>query len=355
MKRDYKLPSLDLPDATPAMSLCNLVQDKLFSERAAFIPLALGYLNPSTPYFYHLGRQGHLVISSDKQEEKHSALHSALLSLLCSYSPDELILLLAGPADSELHFYQRLPHLVCPITDKASQLLRWVTHEIERRHELFASRKVKNISDFNATAAEDEKLPLIITVIDEHPDLSKAAAPELTETLKRLASAEQSLGQAGVYTIISTNSCRSHQLFKSLGVACILKCAHDEKQDENRALLLTIKASPGHATALHLPRVSRADITATVEHCAAQVPEEELISPPEPEPTLLSADDEKLYEKCVNLVRSKQKASTAMLQRHLSIGYGRAAKMMDVMEERGIIAPATEAPSSCRAVLPPAK
>ncbi len=355
MKRDYKLPSLGLPDATPAMSLCNLIQDKHFSENAAFMPLALGYLNPSTPYFYHLCKQGNLVISSDKQEVKYRALHSALLSLLCSYSPDELILLLAAPADSELHLYQRLPHLICPIVDKASQLLYWVNHETERRHELFASRKVKNISDFNATAAEDEKLPLIITVIDERPDLSKATAPELTETLKRLTNEEQSPGQAGVYIITGTNFCRGHQLFKSLGVASILTCNRDEQSGEDHALMLTIMSSPGHATALHLPRVTRADITATVEHCAAQVPEEELISPPEPEPALLSPDDETLYEECVNLVRSKKKASTAMLQKHLSIGYGRAAKMMDVMEERGIIAPATGASSSYRAILPHAK
>lgn len=309
MHSEYILPSPELLANFPE-ELHRLLTNCGDSSKKHPITLPLGAAPQSPPYTLSFA----LKISAAATDKTATALHLCLLSLLCRYSPEELQLLLFAPFDSPLQQYHKLPHLLCPISQTTAPLY-WVINEAKHRCTLLDTQGAKSIIDYNAAAAPAGKLSPIIAVIDAHH--KNGVNSMLRDQLEQLAALNDCCERSGIHIIIYTDT---HQI------------SHVEQALQ--AGTSTVRPAC-HMQDIPLPTFTEQVISTIVQHCATQAKQN--FAPPEPEQPELSAQDTELFERCVEFAAAEGKVSTAVLQRKFSIGYGRAAKMMDFLTTRGII------------------
>jgi DNA segregation ATPase FtsK/SpoIIIE, S-DNA-T family len=326
-----------------------------------------------------LAQMPHLLIAGSTGTGKSVFLNSLILSILYKATPDELKLVMIDPKRLELGLYENIPHLLAPVvTDPkvASNVLRNATREMESRLKLLAERGVRNIDQYNRTfqkgqplslfddagASDLKPLPYIVIVIDELADLMMVDTSNVEESITRLA---QMARAVGIHLILATQRPSvdvitglikanfpariSFRVASKVDSRTILD-ANGAESLLGRGDMLYLPSGSSRLHRMHGPYVSEDEITAVCDHWRAQakaVYNERLLEAPKDENNLNAADgepggepiDDALYQDAVRVVCEAGRASTSTLQRRLRIGYGRAARLIDLMEKDGIVGP----------------
>jgi len=326
-----------------------------------------------------LAQMPHLLIAGSTGTGKSVFLNSLLVSLLYKATPEELKLVMVDPKRLELGLYEGIPHLLAPVvTDPkvASNVLRNATREMERRLKLLANRGVRNIEQYNRTFTkgqslslfenqeeeEHRPLPLIVIVIDELADLMMVDTTNVEESITRLA---QMARAVGIHLILATQRPSvdvitglikanfpariSFRVASKVDSRTILD-ANGAESLLGRGDMLYLPAGSSRLHRIHGPLVSEEEIVSLCDFWRAQakaVYNEKLLEPPKEEAGAAATAeggeeevDDELYQEAVRVVCEMGRASTSTLQRRLRVGYGRAARLIDIMEKDGIVGPA---------------
>jgi DNA segregation ATPase FtsK/SpoIIIE, S-DNA-T family len=359
--------------------LRELIDSDAFRKSASSLTLALGKLINGNPYVTDLARMPHLLIAGATGAGKSVALNCMITSILYKATPEEVRFLFIDPKRLELGIYADIPHLLTPIvTDpgEAANALRWATNEMEIRYKKLALRGVRNIDQYNhlirssgtqlslldgKTEGEYERpLSYLVIVIDELADLMMIASREVEESISRLAAMARAVG---IHLILATQR-PSVDVITGIIKAnfpCRIAFKVASKVDSRTIIdgngaelllgngdMLFIPPGTSRLTRIHGAYVSEKEAQAIVEHLRKQgrpsyddsvlhYGQEEVDEAGNPvDPGL----QDSLYNEAVRVVVGEGRASTSLLQRRLSIGYGRAAKLIDMMFHNNIVGPA---------------
>ncbi len=318
------------------------------------LPLYLGCNIYGEHEVFDLNKMPHLLVAGTTGSGKSVGIHTMLLSLLFKLNFNELKLILIDPKKLELAAYEDLPHLIFPVVTDSKQAinaLKWAVKEMENRYETMAKVGVRNIASYNEKTPQ-EKMPFIVTVIDEMADLMLIAGKEIEVCVQRLAQ----MGRAsGIHIIIATQRPSvdvitgtikanlptriSFKLATKIDSRTILGDASGADQLLGSGDMLFL-STDGKLTRIHGSYVSEEDVLNTVNFWKQQsepkyinLSEESLNLNLESENT----ENEPYYKEAIALVKTTKKASTSFIQRHFQIGYNRAAKIMEQMEKDGIV------------------
>lgn len=301
-----------------------------------------------------LAEMPHLLIAGTTGSGKTVCLNSLIASLLYSASPSELKLIMVDPKMVEMTAYNDLPHLICPVvTDakKATAAFNWVVGEMESRYKTFNKEQVRNIKGYHAKGLQ---MPYIVVIVDELADLMQVAAKSIEGSIARIA---QLARAAGIHLILATQrpsvnvitgvikanfpSRISFKVASQIDSRTVL----DMKGAESllgKGDLLFIK--PGDAKPIRgqCCYVSDEEINRVLEHIKKQAtPEynETVLKPQAASAGGNGANEDEMYDEAVRVVVETNQASVSVLQRRLRLGYSRAARLIDIMEQNGIVGP----------------
>lgn len=312
-----------------------------------------------------LNKMPHLLVAGSTGSGKSVCINAIIISILMRAKPHEVKMMMIDPKMVELNVYNGIPHLLAPVvTDarKASQALKKVVAEMERRYDLFSHTGTRNIEGYNehidrfneANGEKHPKMPFIIVIVDELADLMMVASSDVEDSITRLA---QMARAAGIHLIIATQrpsvdvitgiikanipSRIAFAVSSAIDSRTILDMGGAERL-LGRGDMLFLPAGESKPVRVQGAFVSDHEVEQIVDFVIAQQKaqyQEEMIPSDEEEVPDLDDTDE-LYEDAVQLVAAQDTASVSFLQRKLKIGYARAARIMDQMEERGIVGPA---------------
>ncbi len=360
----------------------DLVESSSFQSNRHQLPLVLGKDVNGKNIMYDLTKMPHLLIAGATGAGKSVCMNSILTGLLMKHTPDDLRLILVDPKTVEFHAYNNLPHLVVPVITNAKKValgLRWAIDEMERRFKWFNQAGVRDLPSFNARViqkqtelfGEDvakeqepkknaipEKLPYIVIVIDELADLMHVAQAEIEAGIARLAAKSRA---AGIHMILATQRPDVKVITGTIKANFPVRIAFKVSQKvDSRTILDRMGADtllgkgdmlvlpPGTDKLIRLQGVYTSDdeINRVTNYCKDQSQPEfiteihEKIEKPTSElPEMDSGGDDEIIEQAIEVIRQTKRASTSSLQRRLRIGYTRAARVMDLLEERGVIGP----------------
>ena len=361
----------------------------------AKIPLALGKDVYGKTIIADLAQMPHLLVAGTTGSGKSVCINALIASMLFRFTPEELRLVIVDPKMVELQAYSSLPHLAFPIVvdpKKVMLALRWLIDEMERRYRIFARVGVRNIVGFNvrpvkkkkdaddedenveagvlpaqsgsaagtaATAGEQipDKMPYVVVIIDELADLMQTAPADVESAIARIT---QMARAAGIHIIVATQTPRADVITGVIKANIPSRIAFQVASKIDSRVILDENGADrllGQGDMLYLPpsasRLIRAqgvlvtddEIHRLVEFVSAQSPpafdtamHEKLQSTAAPEEDVTD-EDEELVEKCLEIIRQEKRASTSLLQRRLRLGYTRAARIVDILEQRGILGP----------------
>ncbi|MEI5906241.1 DNA translocase FtsK [Bacillus spongiae] len=311
-----------------------------------------------------LNKMPHLLVAGATGSGKSVCINGIITSILMRAKPHEVKLMMVDPKMVELNVYNGVPHLLAPVvTDakKASQALKKVVSEMERRYELFSHTGTRNIEGYNEyihrhNSEQEEKqpnLPYIVVIVDELADLMMVASNDVEDSITRLA---QMARAAGIHLIIATQRPSVDVITGVIKANIPSRIAFAvSSQTDSRTILDMGGAEKllGRGDMLFLPvgaskpvRVQGAflsddEVEEVVDFVISQQKaqyQEEMI-PDENEEQVTSQAEDELYDEAVQLIAEMQTASVSMLQRRFRIGYTRAARLIDAMEERGVVGP----------------
>jgi len=330
------------------------------------LPLMLGKNIGGDPIVADLARMPHLLIAGTTGSGKSVGINTMILSLLYRLSPERCRFIMIDPKMLELSVYDGIPHLLTPVvTDpkKAILALKWAVREMEERYRAMAKVGVRNIDGYNAHLAEhpnliEAPLPYIVVVVDEMADLMMVAGKEIEAAIQRLA---QMARAAGIHLIMATQRPSvdvitgtikanfptriSFQVTSKIDSRTILgEAGADQLLGQGDMLYM---AGGGRITRVHGPFVSDGEVESVVRHLKAQgapsfidgitdEEEEDAIEAYESESGGMGGDDD-VYTNAVALVIREKKCSISFIQRHLQIGYNRSARIVERMENEGVI------------------
>ncbi|MGX9133719.1 DNA translocase FtsK [Rummeliibacillus sp. JY-2-4R] len=312
-----------------------------------------------------LNKMPHLLVAGSTGSGKSVCINGIIISILMRAKPHEVKMMMIDPKMVELNVYNGIPHLLAPVvTDarKASQALKKVVAEMERRYDLFSHTGTRNIEGYNEhvdrfneeNGEKHPKMPFIVVIVDELADLMMVASSDVEDSITRLA---QMARAAGIHLIIATQrpsvdvitgiikanipSRIAFAVSSAIDSRTILDMGGAERL-LGRGDMLFLPAGESKPVRVQGAFVSDQEVEQIVDFVIAQQKaqyQEEMI-PTEEEEIQDLDDTDDLYEEAVQLVASQDTASVSFLQRKLKIGYARAARIMDQMEERGIVGPA---------------
>ncbi|MBL9200668.1 MAG: DNA translocase FtsK [Opitutaceae bacterium] len=392
--------------STP-VGMRELLESVDWVEGKAELPIALGKDVSGKPLVSDLAKMPHLLIAGATGSGKSVCINSIVASILYSKSPKDVRLIMVDPKVVELKVFNTLPHMLIPVVTEPKKVpaaLKWLLREMEQRYQIFAKANVRNIVGFNsrkkgksanpfpppppdqgtlngvAPATEEieipERLPYIVAIIDELADLMMIAPAEIETNIARLA---QLARAAGIHLIIATQRPSVNVITGVIKANLPSRIAFQvASQVDSRTIMDTKGAETliGRGDMLFSPpgtsRLVRAqgafvadeEVHEIVEFLKRNGPpqyvqavqqqidraareDEEGEGGPDDDGEL--GDDEELYKQALDVLKSTKRASTSMIQRRLRIGYNRAARIMDLMEEKGIVGP--ENGSSPREIL----
>jgi S-DNA-T family DNA segregation ATPase FtsK/SpoIIIE len=355
--------------ARQTVRLSEIIASDRFDQSKSKLTCALGKDIYGNPVVTDLAKMPHLLVAGATGAGKSVCINTMILSILFKARPEEVRLLLIDPKMLELSFYQGIGHLILPVvTDprQAALALRWVVEEMERRYRVMAELGVKNVAGYNQKIESSEKppapdsdgaghrMPLMVVVIDELADLMMTSSKEVEESITRLAHMARA---AGIHLILATQRPSVNVLTGVIKANFPARISFQvSSRVDSRTILDTSGAEHllGKGDMLFLPPatsklirvhgayVSEDDIMRVVEFARGQgAPRYEEVDLEEREDGASGYDgeyDEK-YDEAVALVAEAGKASISLIQRHLRIGYNRAARIIERMEEDGIIGP----------------
>ncbi|MCC7428414.1 MAG: DNA translocase FtsK 4TM domain-containing protein [Alphaproteobacteria bacterium] len=385
---------IELPNTRrETVFLSEMLAAEEMQRSQAKLALALGKDIGGAPIIADLARMPHLLIAGTTGSGKSVAINTMILSLVYRLAPEECRLVLIDPKMLELSVYDHIPHLLAPVVTepaKAVGALKWTVREMERRYRAMSQLGVRNIAGYNQRVAEarakgeiltrkvqtgfdpetsrpvyEEQplalhaLPYIVVVVDEMADLMITAGKEIEGAVQRLA---QMARAAGIHVILATQRPSvdvitgvikanfptriSFQVTSKVDSRTILGEQGAEQLLGQGDMLYM--AGGGRIMRVHGPFVSDKEVEEVVAHLRAQgVPDyvEEVTETEEEDEVAAGAEGEggsgdELFDKAVALVAREGKASTSFIQRHLQIGYNRAARIIELMEKEGIVGPA---------------
>lgn len=359
--------------------LRELMESDAFRKSTSKLTLALGKLINGNAFVTDLSKMPHLLIAGATGAGKSVALNCMITSILYKANPDEVRLIFIDPKRLELGVYKDIPHLLTPIvTDpkEASNALRWATNEMETRYKKLALRGVRNIEQYNSLIRStgrqlslldandfegelEKPLPFLVIVIDELADLMMVSSREVEESISRLAAMARAVG---IHLILATQRpsvdvitgvikanfpCRIAFKVASKVDSRTIIDSNGAEQLLGNGDMLFIPPGSSRLVRIHGAYVSEKETQSIVTHLRAQGNPfydetvltygqeefDELGNPVDPE------WQDSLYNEAVRVVVGEGRASTSLLQRRLSIGYGRAAKLIDMMYQNNLVGP----------------
>jgi S-DNA-T family DNA segregation ATPase FtsK/SpoIIIE len=361
------------------------------------LPLALGKDIGGNPVIADLARMPHLLIAGTTGSGKSVAINTMILSLLWRFSPDECRFIMIDPKMLELSVYDRIPHLLAPVVTeppKAIGALKWTVREMEKRYRAMSQLGVRNIGGYNDKVTEARRrgealtrrvqvgfdpetgkpvfedqplalapLPMIVVVIDEMADLMIVAGKEIEAAVQRLA---QMARAAGIHVIMATQRPSVDVITGTIKANFPTRISFQvTSKIDSRTILgeqgaeqllgqgdMLHMAGGSRVARVHGPFVSDTEVERVVEFLRAQGEPAYIEEVTEAEEDLEGGDsglsgiagasegEKGLFDQAVSLVSREGKASTSFIQRHLNIGYNRAAKLIEQMEKEGVVGPA---------------
>jgi S-DNA-T family DNA segregation ATPase FtsK/SpoIIIE len=382
---------IEVPNKTVnTVFIRELIEDERFVDAKSRLTTCLGMDVSGAPVYLDVAKMPHLLIAGATGMGKSVCINSLLVSLLYKARPDEVKLILIDPKKVELNIYNGIPHLLVPVVfdpKKAAGSLHWAVTEMERRFELIESKNTRNIAQYNAAIADDptqEFLPQIVIIIDELADLMMSAPDDVEASICRLA---QKARAAGMHLIIGTQRPSVDVITGLIKANIPSRIAFTvASQIDSRTIIDAQGAEKliGRGDMLYAPvgaskpiRVQGAFVSETEieeivdciraqsfgaaysDEVMAQINRAaELCGQKKGKAAAATAavsaegsaeDDDPMLDSAIELAVESGKISTSLIQRRLQLGYGRAAKIIDMMERRGIVsAPEGQKP---RAVL----
>ncbi len=361
------LAGIEVPNKSIALvGLRALLGNAVFQDAPHPLLFAVGRDVAGSPVYADLAKMPHLLISGATGSGKSVTIHSIIISLLYRNSSDMLRFILIDPKRVELPVYNDIPHLLTPvITDpkKTIQALRWATKEMDRRYDLLSRKNSRDIVGYNSSlgkAEDEEALPYIVILIDELADLMAIYPREMEGAIVRLA---QMARAVGIHLIVSTQR-PSVEVITGLIKANITSriALQVASQIDSRTILDTAGAETllGNGDLLFMSgdttKPKRIQGGFISEHEVKRVVDflREEFEAPEYDKAIVEArtddggngrdddisDDDPLIAEAEKIIRVAGKASASYLQRRLRVGYARAARLLDILESRGIIGPA---------------
>ena len=353
---------IEVPNkTTEAVHLRDVLDCSDFKDARGGIPVGLGKDIAGKPVITDLAKMPHLLVAGTTGSGKSVCVNTLISSILFSRKPEEVKLLLIDPKMVELSIYNGIPHLMAPVvTDmkKAAAVLRWAVREMEARYKAFAASGKRDIKSYNE-AHPKAAMPLIVLIIDELADLMMTAPDDIEESISRLA---QMARAAGIHMVLATQRPSVNVITGSIKANVPSRISFAVgSQIDSRTILDMAGAEKllGKGDMLFAPigankpiRVQGAfisddEVEKLVEFVKAQrEPEYDntVTQEAEKEAEKETSDDNDVYrdellERAVNLVMESGQASVSMLQRRFRIGYTRAARLVDTMEDLKIVGP----------------
>ena len=337
------------------------------------ILVALGKDIMGTSILADLSKMPHLLVAGSTGSGKSVCINTIICSILMRYKPDEVKLVLVDPKKVELTNYNGIPHLLCPVVSdpkKASVVLQKVVAEMEKRYDIFAEKEVKNIAGYNDLIEKERKknpdinttrMPYIVVIIDELADLMLVASKEVQDSIMRIT---QMARAAGIHLIVATqrpstdiitgvikNNIPSRIAF-SVSSAIDSRTILDASGAESllgKGDMLYLPMGESHTTRIQGCFISDNEISKLIEYCKAQAQvkyNEEFTNQESPHTSSSGSSnsdtdggDDPMYNEVVEFAIETGKISASLIQRRFRFGYNRSARMVDLLESRGIVGP----------------
>ena len=337
--------------------LREIIANERFQKKEIKLPIALGKSISGMPIIGDLTSMPHLLIAGTTGSGKSVCINTIIVSLLFKLNPDICKFILIDPKMLELSAYEGIPHLLTPvITDakKATAALGWTVREMNSRYKLMSKVGVRNIDGYNAK--HSLKMPYIVVVVDEMSDLMLVAGKEIENYIQKLS---QMARAAGIHIIMATQRPSVDVITGTIKANFPTRISFQvSSKIDSRTILgeqgaeqllgkgdMLFMSSANKIVRIHGPYVSEKEIEKITSALRTQgEPDyiEEITINEKNEDIHTSNDDEsdELYSKALDIIKSEGKASTSFLQRKLQIGYNRAARIIDMMEEKGIVSKA---------------
>lgn len=384
------LVGVEMPNKVRArVRMRNLVENPNFQNAPSNLTIVLGRDVSGNPVYADLSKMPHLLVAGATGAGKTIFLNTLLLSLLYKNSPEIMRLILIDPKRVEFPVYQEIPHLLAPVIYNASftfNALKWLTGEMERRFEVLAKAGSRDIAGFNEKISKNQDLreenggpmPYIVVVVDELADLMAAKGKEIEAGIVRLA---QMARAVGIHLVLATQrpsvevitglikanvtSRISFQVASQVDSRTVLDMAGAEKL-LGAGDMLHISAEIAKPKRIQAPYISEKEVKRVVNYIQTKIKSKEFsdeesseaevkkdilenglreelkktLETSETESETLFAGEDPLYEEAKKVVTEAKKASASLLQRRLRVGYARAARLLDILQEKGLVGPA---------------
>ena len=338
--------------------LREIISNERFRSRDLKLPIALGKSISGVPIIGDLTSMPHLLIAGTTGSGKSVCVNTIITSLLYKLSPELCKLILIDPKMLELSAYEGIPHLLSPvITDakKATSALGWTVREMNNRYKLMSKVGVRNIDGYNEK--HKLKMPFIVVVVDEMSDLMLVAGKEIENYIQKLS---QMARAAGIHIIMATQRPSVDVITGTIKANFPTRVSFQvSSKIDSRTILgeqgaeqllgkgdMLFMSSANRIIRIHGPYVSEKEIEKISSVLRAQgepdyIEDITAVSNANNGDTNISDEEgDELYNEAINIVKTEGKASTSFLQRKLQIGYNRAARIIDMMEEKGIVSKA---------------
>jgi S-DNA-T family DNA segregation ATPase FtsK/SpoIIIE len=397
---------VEVPNQHPTpVGIREIIESEDWVSTKAELPIALGKDVSGKPLISDLAKMPHLLIAGATGSGKSVCINAIIASILYSKSPKDVRLIMVDPKVVELKVFNSLPHMLIPVVTEPKKVpgaLKWLLNEMEQRYQIFAKSNVRNIVGFNhrkKTAVPEplppeqqallngvdpaldeleipDRLPYIVAIIDELADLMMVAPAEIETSIARLA---QLARAAGIHLIIATQRPSVNVITGVIKANLPSRIAFQVASQVDSRTILDVKGAdtligrgdmlfspPGTSRLVRAqgalvsdeeitglveflhrngPPVYAQEVQAHIDRAAREDDEENGSGAGDDE----LGDDEELFQQALDVLKASRRASTSMLQRRLRIGYNRAARIMEIMEEKGIVGP--ENGSSPREIL----
>ena len=340
------------------VSLREILSSEGFQKSKSKLTLGLGKEIAGTPIIADLSRMPHLLVAGATGSGKSVSINSMIMSILYKAAPAEVKMLMVDPKLIELSAYEDIPHLISPVITnpkEAADALKKMVIEMERRYRFLAERTARNIESFNQQTTDGEQLPYIVIIIDELADLMFTAPSDVEDSIARLAQ----MGRAsGIHLILATQRPSvdvitgiikanfpariAFQVSSKVDSRTILD-AHGAEQLLGRGDMLFML--PGaRMMRVHGALITEEEIKTVTEFVRAQgSPDytilESIQYAEETDEDERSAERDEMYMKAIDIAETTGEVSISSIQRRLKIGYNRAARIMELMEEDGLVGP----------------